>query len=134
VIKGINHINLSVKDLDESFMFYKEILGFVPLARWRNGAYFLVGDLWFCLSLCPKGGIAKGYTHYSFTVDTDNFDIYANKLRELGVKTWKENTSEGNSLYILDPDGHQLEIHVGDWQSRISHNKANPWPDAEFFV
>ncbi|MBW4636417.1 MAG: VOC family protein [Iphinoe sp. HA4291-MV1] len=28
MITGINHINLSVKNLEESFQFYKEVLGF----------------------------------------------------------------------------------------------------------
>lgn len=101
MIKGINHINLSTKDIDKSFVFYRDILGFTPLCRWSNGAYFLVGDLWFCLSLCPKGGIAKGYTHYSFTVDAEDFDVCVNKLIELGVETWKDNNSRVNHFIFL---------------------------------
>ncbi|KAB8321112.1 hypothetical protein SD81_006350 [Tolypothrix campylonemoides VB511288] len=49
MITGINHINLSVKDLEESFKFYQEVLGFQPIAKWKKGAYFLAGDLWFCI-------------------------------------------------------------------------------------
>lgn len=134
MIKGINHINLSVKELDRSFEFYKDILGFTPLCRWPNGAYFLAGDLWFCLNLDLESDVAKGYTHYSFTVLAEDFDRYVNTFKRLGVHTWKDNISEGDSLYIFDPDGHKLELHVGDWQSRITHKKANPWPGAEFFV
>lgn len=53
-----------------------------------------------------------------------------------GVALFKENTSPGNSLYFLDPDGHKLEIHVGDWRSRIEAKKANPgnWKNVEWFV
>lgn len=31
MITGINHINISVQDIDISFKFYKEIMGFKPL-------------------------------------------------------------------------------------------------------
>ena len=39
-------------------------------------------------------------------------------------------------LYFLDPDGHKLEIHVGDWQARIQAKKMNlgSWKDVEWFV
>lgn len=49
MITGINHITLSVRDLDESFQFYSQTLGFKPLMRHSKGAYFLAGELWFCL-------------------------------------------------------------------------------------
>jgi hypothetical protein len=42
-----------------------------------------------------------------------------------GDKIFKESFSEGDSLYFLDPDGHKLEIHVGNWQSRIEAKKLN---------
>jgi catechol 2,3-dioxygenase-like lactoylglutathione lyase family enzyme len=51
VIKGINHITLSVKNVDQSFEFYTHVLGFKPVAKWLKGAYLLAGDLWFCLFL-----------------------------------------------------------------------------------
>lgn len=51
MISGINHITIAVKNLEESFSFYKNVLGFQPLMRHSKGAYFLAGDLWFCLDL-----------------------------------------------------------------------------------
>jgi glutathione S-transferase fosA5 len=35
---GVNHITLSVRDVDRSFGFYVETLGAKPLARWSKGA------------------------------------------------------------------------------------------------
>ena len=40
------------------------------------------------------------------------------------VPHWKHNRSEGASLYMLDPDGHTLEIHLGTLESRLAHYRA----------
>jgi catechol 2,3-dioxygenase-like lactoylglutathione lyase family enzyme len=37
MISGVNHITLSVRDVDRSFGFYVETLGAKPLARWSKG-------------------------------------------------------------------------------------------------
>ena len=55
MITGLNHITLAVKDIEESFSFYRTVMGFIPLCKWEGSAYFLVGNpdqpgcLWFCL-------------------------------------------------------------------------------------
>lgn len=33
----------------------------------------------------------------------------------------------GTWYYFLDPDGHKLEVHVGDWKTRIDELKKKPW-------
>jgi hypothetical protein len=39
------------------------------------------------------------------------------------VNPFKENPSESEYFYFLDPDGHQLELHVGDWRTKIVAKK-----------
>lgn len=136
MISGINHINLSVKDIERSFHFYHEVLGLKPLCKWPQGAYFLAGTHWFCLNVTDeqKGSIKSDYTHYAFSVSTEDFPGMVLRLKHAGIVPFKDNRSEGESFYFLDPDGHQLEIHVGDWQSRIEAKKLNPWPNAQFFI
>ena len=58
------------------------------------------------------------------------------KIIASGAHIFKENTSPGKSLYFLDPDGHKLEIHVGDWQSRMAIKKADlgKWAQVEWFI
>ncbi len=134
MITGLNHINLAVRHLSLSFGFYKNVLGFKPLCRWPQGAYFLAGDLWFCLFEDANASPGKGYTHIAFSISPENFSPMVARLKEAHVHLWKENISEGESLYFLDPDGYQLELHIGDWRTRIAYKKQHPWKDTDFFV
>lgn len=136
MITGINHITLAVTDIDRSFDFYKEVLGFKPLCRWDKGAYFLVGDFWFCLNV-DEGRIPNlCYTHYAFTVSAQDFAAMSQRIIESGRQVFKDNTSPGESLYFLDPDQHKLEIHASNWQERVVAKKQNPgsWRQVEWFV
>ena len=136
MINGINHITIAVTDIERSFNFYKQVLGFKPLCKWKNGAYFLAGNIWFCLNYDAHTMLGHDYTHIAFNVLAEDFIIIKNKIVASGATIFKDNLSEGNSLYFLDPDKHKLEIHVGDWLSRIESKKRNAggWQDAEFFV
>ena len=138
MITGLNHITLAVTDISQSFDFYANILGFKPLCRWNEGAYFLLGDLWFCLNLDRNRSNEPSpcYTHIAFSVSAGDFATTSRNLLDAGCKTFKDNTSEGDSFYFLDPDGHKLELHVGDWKTRIAHKKKDlgSWKDVEFFV
>ena len=53
-------------------------------------------------------------SHLAFSVDAEGFASLSEAIRLSGARFWKENRSEGPSLYFEDPDGHKLEIHVGD--------------------
>jgi catechol 2,3-dioxygenase-like lactoylglutathione lyase family enzyme len=119
---GLNHITIAVNDLEKSFRFYTELLGITPHAMWDKGAYLSLGELWFCLNI-DKSSPAQDYTHIAFSIDSNDFEPMKLALREKGIKEWQKNHSEGNSLYLLDPDGHKLEIHVGDMKSRIASMK-----------
>lgn len=136
MITGMNHITLAVKDVKKSFAFYRDIIGLKPLCRWDKGAYFLVDKFWFCLNQDDRREINPCYTHYAFSVSPDNFQSMSERIINSGAFVFKENTSPGESLYFLDPDGHKLEIHASDWQSRVAIKKAEPglWQDVEWFV
>jgi len=139
IITTMNHLTLAVTDIHKSFAFYKDVLGLIPLVKWDKGAYFLVGDrkqgFWFCLNVDPTHVPTPGYTHYAFGVLLQDFETFSSKIKSAGVEVFKDNTSPGDSLYFLDPDGHKLEIHVGNWETRVKAKKPNPgaWKDVEWF-
>jgi len=132
VLTGLNHITVAVSDLTKSFDFYTSLLGMKPEVKWDLGAYLSVGHFWVCLSI-DEASPAKDYSHISFSLDPHNFQAYRSKLLTTGVEKWKQDTSEGDSLYILDPDGHKLEIHVGNLQTRLQTLKSNPYKGLEWF-
>lgn len=140
LITTMNHVTLAVKDIERSFHFYHELLGFKPLVKWDKGAYFLLGppneELWFCLNIDQKREVNACYTHYAFSVRKEDFSIISEKIVSAGAKIFKENTSPGESLYFLDPDGHKLEIHVGSWIQRINAKKVDRgnWKNVTWFV
>lgn len=135
MIGGLSHLTFSVRDLGRSFAFYRDVLGFRPLARWSDGAYFLAGEsTWVCLTkdVRTREGPLPEYTHAAFSVTADAFESVRARVLEQ-AREWKTDTSEGPSIYILDPDGHKLELHVGDWRSRLEACRIAPYGDMEFF-
>jgi len=142
MIIGMNHVTLAVRDIKVSFEFYTIVLGLKPLVRWDKGAYFLISDsedasnFWFCLNVDEKREPNPCYTHYAFSVSQADFNSISDKIFALGAHVFKENASPGESLYFLDPDGHKIEIHAGNWRERVTAKKADAgkWKDVEWFI
>jgi len=126
MLNGLNHITIAVSDLDKSFDFYVSLLGMKPEVKWNSGAYLSVGELWMCLST-GNASPAQDYSHISFSVSVNEFQAYCSQLLSSGIETWKKDSSEGDSLYIFDPDGHKLEIHAGSLKSRLQELDSNPY-------
>ena len=135
MITGINHITLSVKDLEASYAFYTEVLGCSPVAKWPKGAYLLAGEMWLALIMEPhvREQALPEYTHIAFTVSPADFETMVQRLQAAKVRSWQENQTEGASFYFTDPNGHKLEIHVSDLAARLKAAKAQPWEGLEFF-
>lgn len=132
MLNGLNHITIAVSDVSGSFDFYVNRLGFTPKAKWAGGAYLSLGNLWLCLS-ADSVATREDYTHYAFSIRSEDFAEYVKKLKSSGITEWKINKSEGKSIYFLDPDGHKLEIHDGNLDSRLRACIKHPYEKMEFF-
>lgn len=125
-ITGVNHVTLAVSDLSRSVSFYTDVLGGRLRADWSGGAYLDLGGLWLCLTLSGKPIEPRDdYTHLALSCTTEGFAPLAARIRQ-AARLWQDNTSEGASLYFLDPDGHKLELHRGDLASRLDHYRTHP--------
>jgi catechol 2,3-dioxygenase-like lactoylglutathione lyase family enzyme len=135
MLTGLNHLTLAVHDLQRSVAFYRDLLAFRLAAQWNAGAYLELGELWLCLTLdaSDRPGATQGYTHYALSIAQPEFDTFCASLRASGMVEWQRNRSEGDSFYFLDPDGHQLEAHVGTLASRLEKCRRNPYEGMVFF-
>ena len=116
--KSIDHINMNVRNLDESVTFYKNLFGF-EIKKEENAPNKsdapskIIGNdsIKLCLyevpDMSPKGGIA----HFGFNIE--NFDDILEKCREFNVQVlyggpidWEKS----RSIYIADPSGYELEL------------------------
>lgn len=136
MITGLNHVTLSVKDVEESFAFYTQVLGLRPIAKWPRGAYLLAGDTWIALVLDEnvRESTLSEYTHIAFSVSGDDFERLSTHIKQSEAEIWQESWTEGASLYFVDPNGHKLEIHASDLETRIRMAKEAPWCGLELFV
>lgn len=118
MLRGLNHITIAVSDLDRSVDFYTEVLGMRDHVRWDKGAYLSLGEVWFCLSY-DNVKPSQDYSHIALDIAESDFSVFVKMLRDAGVIEWKQNSSEGLSVYFLDPDGNKLEAHTGSLQTRL---------------
>jgi len=137
MLHSLNHLTLAVSNLPASIAFWRDLLGLPLHARWETGAYLTCGDLWLCLSYDDTRKFVppqeSDYTHYAFSVASEEFESVSDKLKAAGVTVWKENRSEGESFYFLDPDGHKLELHVGDLSARLAACRQKPYAGMRFY-
>jgi len=124
MISGINHLTWSVTDIEEAFRFYVDALEFTPIMKSDRSAYFLAGDVWVAIVKGKQRDDAR-YDHIAFHIDRADYSQLVSKLVNLGIKQWKENESEGESFYFLDPSGNKFELHYSDVNARIQDGKAN---------
>jgi metallothiol transferase len=130
-LKGINHITISVSDLEKSIKFYQEVFGAKLLVEGETLAYYDLNGLWLALNIeegISRNEIHQSYTHISFTIDDEDYEDTFKRLKELGVDVTEGRErcpAEGRSLYFRDPDGHLFEFHTKTRKDRIAFFKEN---------
>ncbi len=118
-LEGIDHIALSVRDLDEATRWYTEVLGFEPKfpGQWNGVPTFLAKGT-TALALFPahhataSAGPSHGarFLHLAFRADRAGFVAAQKELKERGIPFTFEDHKISHSIYFVDPDGHELEI------------------------
>ena len=129
-VLGIDHVAVSVSDLEKSLKFYTEVLGLKITEREHQKPgteYFLdcgpslvgliQGDKDGQKHLLQDAGL--GGNHFSFRVRTQDFDRIVEEVKARGIPvTFFKKREKSWSLYFLDPDGNKLEMTAWPQEDR----------------
>ncbi|NDB33063.1 MAG: VOC family protein [Nitrosopumilaceae archaeon] len=109
----MDHVNMSVKNLDQSVEFYSKVFGFEVKKDQPEQKSKIIGNdsIKLCLyenpEMSPDGGIA----HFGFFVE--NFDQIMEICKSLGVTVYYDGPvqfEKSRSMYIADPNGYDIEL------------------------
>ena len=119
-VEGIDHVALSVRDVERSAQWYMDVLGFERRheGMW-NGVPVFIGKGTTSLALFPgrskegstssgRGGIRM--LHLALRASRTNFLAAQEELKRRGIKFEFQDHEISHSIYFQDPDGHKLEI------------------------
>ena len=113
VIESVNHLGLTVANLEASIKFYKDLFDFEVLENNTNQAFIKEGDIILCLNEDENYKCSDDTKNrISFFVDEDDFDDAIDELKEKDIQIifGPENIRKGQSAVFLDPDGNQIEL------------------------
>jgi catechol-2,3-dioxygenase len=124
-LQHIDHVALTVKDLQGSIAWYKRVLGLEQRHEdvWENSpAMLCAGNT--CLALfaahtpqpasAPDANTTLIMKHLAFRVDRENFAKAQASLRDQNIPFTVEDHTICHSIYFADPDGYRLEITTWD--------------------
>ncbi|MDX1510539.1 MAG: VOC family protein [Nitriliruptorales bacterium] len=133
-VQELGHLVLYVSDLERSRTFYRDVLGWPEVSPDVPGmpaAAFTGGSTHHELLLIEVGPTATpipsgrrlGLYHFGLKVGDSDDDLRAAlaRLREAGVRiVGATDHHVTHSLYILDPDGNEIELYIDvpgvDWR------------------
>ena len=118
-IKSLDHVGLTVKDLDYSVSWYERVLGLKSLRVKEWGPYpvFMLTENKSGFALFPSknGNPLPPDTrtpHFAFQVDRETFMEFQQHFKALGVGFNFQDHTVDHSIYFRDPDNYLLEITV----------------------
>ena len=124
-VRGVHHIALVCRDVEETIRFYQELLGFplVELVENRDYAgsshfFFDIGNrnlLGFFdfpgLDSPPWQETVGAVQHLAISIGTEQFAAAKQKLDAAGIDYLGPDRGADDSLYFRDPNGVGLELY-----------------------
>ena len=123
-VKELGHVVLFVRDLERSVHFYRDVLGFPQVATMGGrGALFSTGRTHHELLLLDVGkeaapvskGHRAGLYHIGLKIGETDAELQQalDQLEKEGVTiVGMSDHTVTHSLYILDPDGNEVEVYI----------------------
>jgi catechol 2,3-dioxygenase-like lactoylglutathione lyase family enzyme len=119
-LDGIDHVALSVRDVEEAANWYVGVLGFerryeeiwdgIPTFIAKENTAIALFPLRSNDSPSARGTGRIGMLHLAFRANRENFLGAQQELKKRGIKFKFQDHEISHSIYFRDPDGHELEI------------------------
>ena len=119
-LQHLDHVAISVRDMDRAVEWYKDTLGLEKRSTWDGEPVMMcAGET--CLALFSVDGPGIEMTevqrnghltvrHIAFRVDRANFERAQAEFRKRGIACRFADHGVCHSIYINDPDGHTIEL------------------------
>ena len=114
---SLNHVAITVSDLEKSAEFYQNVLGLKLLEiRPEKSAMLGDGHVGLLGMLLSPNVLVSGIDHFGFTfLDSEFFRDYTQKIKsELSARgiTYEEKAhhDKSRSLFFRDPNGYKLQL------------------------
>ena len=119
-LEGIDHVALSVANVERAAEWYIDVLGFEHRHKdvW-GGVPTFIGKGSTALALFPIRSTARSTSsgvppirmlHLAFRATRKNFLAAQEELKRRGITFEFQDHEISHSIYFHDPDGHELEI------------------------
>jgi catechol 2,3-dioxygenase-like lactoylglutathione lyase family enzyme len=117
-LEGIDHVAMSVLDVERSAQWYIDVLGFKRLHQgmW-DGVPVFIGKGTTALALFPMRERAGSsipadirILHLAMRASRKNFLAAQEELKQRDIRFEFQDHEIAHSIYFRDPDGHPLEI------------------------
>lgn len=118
--RTLNHVTLSVGDVDRSQAFYEQLLGFAPRTdEPRHVTFGLENGSLVLESYATEavGDHPRGIDHYCVGVDVYEPEKAVAELRRQFPQT-TVSLENRNQVYIRDPDGARVQLCAADYKPR----------------
>ncbi len=132
-VKELGHLVLYVRDLERSRTFYRDIIGWREIGGSGEGvAMFSAGRTHHELLLIEVGASAQaipegrrvGLYHFGLKIGETDDELReaVERLQQARVQiSGSADHGVTHSIYLLDPDGNELEIYI-DVQPELWHD------------
>jgi catechol 2,3-dioxygenase-like lactoylglutathione lyase family enzyme len=114
----IDHAAINVKNLQTTFDWYNKVFGFEIIHKWTHT--WMIGNEVIKIGVFerPDASTITGIDsniiaiqHFAFLTDKECFDAAVAEIDKLGLPHDPvEDTGIAFSIFLTDPDGHQVEI------------------------